>query len=349
MPNKRTSNPDNLSTAEKVQLWAAPLDSVNFADWKSLGIAKGISINAENTPLQHFSNYRGARAKDREVITERKMSLDFTLEEINIDNLKLALGFGIAESATDSTKDAKFDKTVANPGAGVQVSLGQASVKDTVVRSVSLEDDATYVKGDVATDTTNDTADDSFNNTTSPLTVVDAVADYAAISFAVGQYLKIDNEILRVSAIVGDDVTFQRAQLGTTAAAHADGTSIFTTGAGDYILDETTGWLAPILGGDLDDVDVTHFHIAFQKTVNVSKFEIFPGETVECQIQLQILGEGGMPVIYGPFERATLKNNGAIPIGDGSDWEGIPMTAEVTVDGSGTFGDAAAVDEGEVA
>lgn len=349
MPNKRASNPDNLSTAERVQLWSAPKDSTSFADWRSLGIAKGISINAENTALEHFSNYRGARAKDREIITERKLSFDFTLEEVNIDNLRLALGAGIADAPTSGTKDLKFDKTSANPGAGVPIALGQTAIKDLIIRSTSLEDDQTYDEGSIATDSTEDTADGSFNNTTSPLTVVGAVASYPSVAFAVGLFIKIENELLRVTAVDAGDVTFARAQLGTTVAAHADGENILVRTSGDYLKDLTNGFYATLIDGDLEDSDdVTHIHAAFQKAVTVQKFEIFPGETVEVQLQLQILGEGSMPVTYGPFEVATLKNNGAIPIGDGSDWEGIPMTAEITVDGSGTFGDGAVPDEGQI-
>lgn len=348
MPNKRTSNPENLSTAERVQLWTRKKDSVSAADWKSLGIAKDISINAEATALEHFSNYRGARAKDREVTTERKLSIDFTLEEINIDNLKLAFGFGIENATTPTTKDIPFEKTVSNPGAGVQVELGQTGVKNLVVRSTSLEDDVTYVKATMDVDTTEDTADGSFNNTTNPLTVADAVTDYAAITFAVGQFLKIGNEILRVSAVDGNDVTFERGALGTTPAVHVDAVDIYKASAGDYIENLTTGYMAPILDGDLDDVDVTEFHIFFEKSVNVEAFEVFPAETIEVELKLVILGEGGTPQVYGPYERATLKNNGAIPVGDGSDWEGIPMTASVTVDSTGSFGDGAVINEGEI-
>lgn len=348
MPNKRTSNPDNLSTAEGVQLWTRKKDSVDPADWKSLGIAKDISINAESVALEHFSNYRGARAKDREVTTERKLSIDFTLEEINIDNLKLAFGFGIENDAEAGTKEIPFEKTVTNPGAGVEAELGQSPIQNLVVRSSSLEDDVTYDEATLTVDTTEDTENAEFNAVTSPLVVVAAVVTYSAITFVVGQYVKIGSEILRVSAINGNDVTFQRAQLGTTNAVHANGVSIFIASAGDYIVNETTGIWAPILDGALDSLDVTEVHLFFEKVVNVKKFEIFPADTVEVELKLVILGEGGTPQVYGPFESATLKNNGAIPIGDGSDWEGIPMTASVTIDTSGTFGDLGVINEGEV-
>ncbi len=79
----------------------------------------------------------------------------------------------------------------------------------------------------VNTDTTDDTAGGSFNNTTSPLTVAGAVATYANCVFAIGSLFRIENEILRVSAIAAGAVTFLRGQSGTTIAAHANGSSIY--------------------------------------------------------------------------------------------------------------------------
>lgn len=79
----------------------------------------------------------------------------------------------------------------------------------------------------VNTDSTDNTQGGDFDNTTSPLTVVDAVTNYPGCTFDVGALFRIESEILRVSAVDGDDVTFLRAQSGTTAAAHADATDVF--------------------------------------------------------------------------------------------------------------------------
>lgn len=79
----------------------------------------------------------------------------------------------------------------------------------------------------VNTDSTDDTDNGDFDNVDSPLTVVDAVTSYPGCTFAVGTLIRIENEILRVSAVEGDDVTFLRAQSATTAAAHADASDIF--------------------------------------------------------------------------------------------------------------------------
>ena len=41
-----------------------------------------------------------------------------------------------------------------------------------------------------------------------------------------GQYIRIDNEILLVSQVVGNDLTVERGQFGTTDAAHSDGATV---------------------------------------------------------------------------------------------------------------------------
>jgi hypothetical protein len=74
----------------------------------------------------------------------------------------------------------------------------------------------------VNTDSNDVTANDDFANTTNPLTVVDAVTEYSNITFAVGDLIRIENEMLRVTGISGDDVTFSRGASATTAASHAD-------------------------------------------------------------------------------------------------------------------------------
>ena len=78
----------------------------------------------------------------------------------------------------------------------------------------------------VDTDTTDDTANSDFDNTTDPLTVTGAVTSYSNITFATGKLIRIENEMLRVTAVNGDDVTFSRGVSGTTPATHADANDI---------------------------------------------------------------------------------------------------------------------------
>ena len=77
----------------------------------------------------------------------------------------------------------------------------------------------------VAVDTTDDTQGGDFNVLTNPVTV--DKADYPGITPVVGDYYKIGNEILRVSAVAMATFTLERGQLGTAIAVHADAVSIF--------------------------------------------------------------------------------------------------------------------------
>jgi hypothetical protein len=267
MTNARAHNPENYQVAQKVSLWARKKGSVSAADWLTLGSVLNVSFNPEDERLEHFSNYRGARRKDREIVTQRKLSIDFTLEEFNLHNLKLAFGRGF-EAAAVATKDAKFDTTVKNPGGGLTIALGQTNIKNVVVRSVSLKAPVTYVEG----------------------------------------------------------------------------------AGNDYMVNLATGVITILAGGDLElPGTVPQVHIFFEKEVDVEKFELFPDQTIEAELQFQILGKGSAAQIYGPFENAVLKNNGSISFGDGAGWDSIPMRAEILVDAEAEIGDGAIVDSGEIA
>jgi len=75
-------------------------------------------------------------------------------------------------------------------------------------------------------DTGETTQGGDFNNTSSPLTVTNAVTNYTAIDFQVGYLLKIESEILEVQQVSGNDVTFLRGVADTTIASHANSTTI---------------------------------------------------------------------------------------------------------------------------
>ncbi len=79
----------------------------------------------------------------------------------------------------------------------------------------------------IATDSTDLTAGGVWNNTTDPL-VVDCTG-MAIASLGVGDLIRIENEILKVTAIDGatDEYTFARGRCGTVAAAHDDGETIY--------------------------------------------------------------------------------------------------------------------------
>lgn len=339
MGNFRAHNTKNYERIKRLQLFIREKGSTG--PWESVGSVKDVTARVEQDILEHFSNYLDDRVKDAEEIFSRRCQIDFTFEEFNSLNYKHALGHGFAAS-TDGVKDVLYEKTKTNPGApGAVVDLGVEDIKNLAIRSVTHEDDVTYVEGNFDTDTTETTGGGSFNTTT---TITIAVADYPGITFAVGQYLKVENEILRVSAVSGGNATLQRAQLGTTAAVHADDVAIYEGTDGDYIADLTNGKVAILLGGDLeDDVAIKEFHASFQKELQVEEFDLFPGRLIECEVQLQYGKADQIEKVWGPIMNAVLKNNGDIAIGDGSDWAGIPMRIEGFASQEGEFGTAGIV------
>lgn len=265
MPNLRAHNVENYEVAKKVQLFVRKAGSVAAADWISLGSVKNVQIESESTPLEHFSNYLGRRAKDREEVIERRLRLDFTLEELNVPNLKLAFGRGFRDSEGGSpTKDVKHETTVDNPGGAQTIDLGKTNIKNVIVRSVGLETPVTYVEG-------------------------------------VGQ---------------------------------------------DYTVNLATGVITILAGGDLEIAGtVPEIHIFFEQEQDVEEFEMFDGEPIQCELQFQFGAAGQVEKVIGPCDNAYLRNAGPMVIGDGSDWQEIPMQAEVTVEANGSFGTVGVIKE----
>ena len=62
----------------------------------------------------------------------------------------------------------------------------------------------------------------TFTSSDTTLTVTSA----AALGGGTNSYIRIDDEVLQISGVVGNDLTVVRAQLGTTAAAHTDGSTV---------------------------------------------------------------------------------------------------------------------------
>jgi|TARA_B100000035_G_scaffold241018_1_gene209398 hypothetical protein len=62
----------------------------------------------------------------------------------------------------------------------------------------------------------------TFTDSDTTLTVTSATT----LAAGTNSYIRVDNEILRVTGVAGNDLTVSRAQLGTTAAAHTDGSAV---------------------------------------------------------------------------------------------------------------------------
>tara|TARA_Y100001968_G_scaffold17485_1_gene13836 strand:+ start:375 stop:3146 length:2772 start_codon:yes stop_codon:yes gene_type:complete len=77
------------------------------------------------------------------------------------------------------------------------------------------------------------------------------VTSSAALGVGTNSYIRIDDEILQVSSVAGNDLTVVRAQLNTTAAAHTDGSTVnlqtVTTNKTEINETTATGVVAPLI------------------------------------------------------------------------------------------------------
>lgn len=147
--NFRAANPDNYQLPGRVSMWFRKKGSSDEADWKEFGNIIDPSIAPQIERLDHFSQRRGARAKDRSEISSRATQINFSIDELNLHNLQFA--FGSIVDPTDDTLEVHDSKTVTNPGGTApdnEVSLGENDITDgsLIVRSSNLEDEVTYTE-----------------------------------------------------------------------------------------------------------------------------------------------------------------------------------------------------------
>jgi len=82
---------------------------------------------------------------------------------------------------------------------------------------------------------------DSGADTTEALDISETDVDYYAASghgLIVGDFIKIEDEIMRITADSGSTFTVVRAQKGTTAATHVTSLDIYAEPESDYLIDE---------------------------------------------------------------------------------------------------------------
>ncbi len=337
-------DPRNYGNAKRASIWTRPFGSTDDADWEELGNLVDVAAIPDLSLLEHKSNRRGALGRDRIAYTERRMTLDLKIDEVTINNLQKVFGSSVGkESSTAVVRDGKIEK---NPGGGGVITLPMAGLATVIVRSTNLEGTPTvFGEGyDLAVDTTEVTADGSFNVLTSPLTVVDAVTDYGAITFVVGMLLQIEDEVFRVTAIDGNDVTFERGQFGTTIAVHADATAIFKGAAGDYVVDLTAGkvYIVADDGGNndagLDDESaVPEIHIYMTKSVATEAFELLDGTPVNLEVSYQVLTDRSVRIVM-ELPNVVVSPKGNISFGQGDKWIELPLTLDALIDQNGKLG-----------
>lgn len=124
--------------------------------------------------------------------------------------------------------------------------------------TVTIGDDV-YEVEIVNTDTTDNTQGSDFDNVTDELTVADFVTNYPNTTVAVGLLLRIQTEILLMTAVDGNDVTFARGVSGTTTATHADAEDVYEGDGvvGDNIAVGMVATLTPVvfIAALVDDIN----------------------------------------------------------------------------------------------
>jgi len=141
----------------------------------------------------------------------------------------------IADAAVTPVKQAY--PSLDDPGTYAQA-VGRAAGVWTARTGVPVAGDTVTIGTDVFEfdridlDSTDDTANNDWNNVTDPLTVPMAVGDYPACGvgganpLVVGELIYIGTEYMRVTGIVGNDVTFDRGVGGSAIAVHANAVNI---------------------------------------------------------------------------------------------------------------------------
>lgn len=94
--SKSTPNPLNYYIGKGIAAFKKKGD----AEFRDLGNAPVFEVAPDITSLDHFSSRRGVKQKDRSVVTEKSGKVNITLEEVTMDNLRLALMGGDAETNT---------------------------------------------------------------------------------------------------------------------------------------------------------------------------------------------------------------------------------------------------------
>lgn len=142
--NLRGANPLNYQLPGRVSLWVRSKGSTEDADWREVGNVIDPSLSPQIERLDHHSQRRGARAKDRSEIQSRGGTLNFTVDEFNQHNMQYALGSN--NSSSEDTIDMLDSKTHDNPGSGGTIDLKEEDIEDgsVIVRTAAIEEEVTY-------------------------------------------------------------------------------------------------------------------------------------------------------------------------------------------------------------
>jgi hypothetical protein len=169
-----------------------------------------------------FLLYGGSLKVIRTTNASLKNAIDkaqVTVANLTANDTTITVVSSLNFSVNDYLKiDDEIVKVTAVSGNDVTVLRGQLA---TAAVSHSAGRPVTLIEPQGANATTIDEGA-TFSSSDTTLTVDNA----ASLSIAVNGYIIIENEILQVTAISGDNLTVLRGQLGTSAASHANATAV---------------------------------------------------------------------------------------------------------------------------
>ena len=187
-----------------------------------------------------------------------------TLKVIRADSSALKNAIDTAQYVTTIFSAADTTLTV---GSATGISVNDYLLIDAEILRVTAvnSDDLSVLRGQLATAATSHQAasqitliEDAGTATTlnqggtlSSSATTLTVASAPTLAVQVNDYVQIEDEIVRISAIAGNDLTVQRGALSTTAASHTDGVNVtrLTVTAGITVINELTssGVTAPLI------------------------------------------------------------------------------------------------------
>ena len=119
---------------------------------RDLGNAPAFSFNVSLEKLEHFSSRGGLRAKDKQVISQITPGIQFTLDEVTVDNLALLV---LADVETVTQTTLAIINEPAKAYKGKRISLAYRGISLITVTGTGAKSGTTYVNGtDYVIDTT---------------------------------------------------------------------------------------------------------------------------------------------------------------------------------------------------
>ena len=145
--------------------------------------------------------------------------------------------------------DAELMIVQAVSGSDVTVTRGQLQ---TSAASHAANSSITLIEPAGTSSTINEGS--TFTSSDTTLTVTSATA----LAGSTNSYIRIDDEFLRISGVAGDDLTVERGVLGSTAAAHTDGSTVTlqtVTAAKTEINEQTSTGITPPIIKSMSDYE----------------------------------------------------------------------------------------------